>query len=476
MPTLHRTGRARGGSAARAACAALVVAAVATPAHADSLSPGRAVTPLGAVVCGYSMATSPAGGRVALLYRAGTQCSGERDPLFARLGRGRSLGPPLVLEDRVSHSGAKGISIFGVARVAVGANGSAVAAWVARGRAAGRDDLRVAIAPPGRRFGRARTLSRAGFRQGFTPRIELLGVIVGADGRVVVSWTLRPSDRSPTASLRAAVRMPGGRFGAPQSLGPFSVVFSSRATAALALAPSGTVVAAWRPGERPTAAAATLPAGRRRFGATRTISRDDAADHVQAVAGPGGAAVSWSDDRRMIGSPIRLRLARLRRDGTLRAPATIAAVDTAGGALEVDGPQVAFPLAGPVAAWQVFRDISEGGDGARDSTRIDATGAGDGGSLAPLTLSTTGALTSGPVVGALTDRTLVAWSERVAPARWQLRLAVRRSGGAWQAARTFADADGIIAVAAGRRSALLLWQPFAPRGERSPLRMAVYRP
>jgi hypothetical protein len=476
MLTFLPTASRRPVRATRAACVALAIAGAATPAQADSLSAGRAVTPRGVVVCDSSVATSPAGGRVALLYHAGPQCSSAPDRLFARLGRGRDLGPPLVLEDRVSRSGAKQVRIFGAARVAVGTDGSAVAAWVARGREARRDDLRVAIAPPGRRFAAAQTLSRASFRQGFAPRIELIGVIAGPDGRAVVSWTLRPGDRSSTASLRAAVRMPGGRFGAPQSLGPFSIVFSSRSAAALALAPSGTIVAAWRPGARPTAAAATLRAGRQRFGATRTISGDDAADHVQAVAGPGGAAVSWSDDRRMIGSPIGLRLARLRRDGTLGVPATMAAVDTAGGALEVNGPQVAFPLAGPVAAWQVFRDISEGGDGAMDSTRIDATGAGDGGPLAPLTLSTAGALTSGPAVGALSDRALVVWRERVALVRWRLRLAVRRSGGAWEPTRTFADTDGTVAIAAGRHSALLLWRPVAPPGERAGLRLAVYRP
>jgi hypothetical protein len=476
MLTTQRIGQPRPGSATLAACAALAVACTAAPAQADSLSASRAVTPPGVVACDHSLATSPAGGRVALLYHAGTQCGGEQDHLYARLGRGRNLGPPLVLEDRISRSGAKRVSIFGAARVAVGANGGAVAAWIARGRESGRDDLRVAIAAPGRRFGPARTLSRASFRQGYVPRIELIGVIAGSAGRVVVSWTLRHGDRSPAATLRAAVRTPGGRFGAPQSLGPFSVVFSSRSAPALALAPSGTVVAAWRPGAQPTAAAATLRPGRRRFDATRTISGDDAADHVQAVAGPGGAAVSWSDDRRTIGSPIRLRVARLRRDGTLAAPSTLAAVDAANGALEVDGPQVALPFAGPVAAWLVFRDISEGGDGAMDSTRIDATSAAGAGPLAALTLSTAGALTGAPIVGALTDRVLVAWRERLAPDRWRLRLAVRGAAGDWQPARTFADTDGTMAIAAGTRSALLLWQPFAPRGQRGRLRLAVYRP
>lgn len=478
MLTFHQTRPPWPASTTRAACAAVILASAAAPAQADSLSAGRAVTPPGAVVCEFSLATSPAGGRVALLYRTGTQCGGKRDRLLARLGRGRNLGPALVLEGRAGPSAAKRVSIFGAARVAVGANGSAVAAWVSRGREPGRDDLRVAMAAPGRRFGPARTLSRASFLRGYVSRIELVGVIAGADGRTVVSWTLRHGNRSGTASLRAAVRMSGGRFGAPQSLGPFSVVFSSQAATALALAPSGTVVAAWRPGARPTAAAAILRPGRRRFGAVRTISGDDAANHVQASAGPGGAAVSWSDDRRMIGSPIRLRLARLRRDGTLGLASTIGAVDTAGGTLEVDGPQVAFPLAGPVAAWQVFRDISEAGDGAMDSTRIDAAGAGDGGLPVPSTLSTVGALARGPLVGALTDRTLVAWRERerVTRDRWRLRLAVRRSDGAWGSTRTFAGSAAAVAIAASRRSALLLWQPLPPGGEHEPLRLAIYRP
>jgi hypothetical protein len=138
----------------------------------------------------------------------------------------------------------------------------------------------------------------------------------------------------------------------------------------------------------------------------------------------------------------------------------------------VNGPQVAFPLAGPVAAWQVFRDISQAGDGAIDSTRIDVTDSGD----AAFTLSTAAALTAGPVAGALTDRVFVAWRERVATDHWRLRLAVRGSGDAWLPARTFADGDGTIAIAASRRSALLAWQPLAARGERGRLQLAVYRP
>jgi len=472
MTTPHRIGRRRAGSATHVACAAMIAACAATPAQADSLTTGRAVTPPGVVVGDFSVATSRAGGRVALLYHAARRGGDGRELLFARLGRGRNLGPALALEDRVAHSGAKQVSTYG-ARVAVGADGRAVAAWVARGREASRDQLRVATAPHGRRFGPARTVSRAAFRQGFVPEIKVMGAVAGPGRRDVVSWAL---GRSPTGSLRAAVRTRGGRFGAPQTLGSIAVGFAS--PSALVLAPSGTVVAAWiRPAARNAAAATTLPAGRRRFGATRLISRADAAGHVQAVAGPGGAAVSWSDDRRTSGPPIRLRLARLRRDGTLATPATIAEVDTAGGALEVDGPQVAFPLAGPVAAWQVFRDISEAGDGRINSTRIDAADSREAGFLAPLSLSTAGAPTRAPVVGALTDRALVAWPERVAPDRWRLRLAVRRSGRAWRPPLTVADTNAAIAIAAGTRSALLLWNPFdiAREAERGRLRLAVYR-
>ncbi len=461
------------GRRAAAVLAGLAVAAAAlgtAAAHADSLSPARTVTPPGVVVCDHVVATSPVGGRTAVLYEAGTGCGGEPTRLFARLGRGRNLGPPLELEQRIVQGHGFRIATSG-AQVAVAPDGGAVAAWVARGREAGLDHLRVAIAPPRRRFGRPRTLARVRFRPGFVPQIQVAGVAAGSRGRTVVTWSLRPRD-TDVGSLRAAVRPARRGFGRSQRLGTTSLVFSSRPS--LAMAASGAVVAAWRPTAKPTAVVATLRPRARRFGATRRISGADSAEQVRATAGPGGVAVSWRDDRRVAGRRIRLRVASLRRDGTFTAPHSIARVDSAGGSLEVDGPFLAVPGSGPVAAWQVFRDISEAGDGRVDQTRVEVGAFDDPTVLSPIAVSEPGRITGVPAIGATADRTLVAWPEST-PTGHRLRLAVRIPGEGRPTAQTFAETDGSISIAASRSSALVLWQSFGSAG-RGPLQLAVYRP
>ncbi len=292
---------------------------------------------------------------------------------------------------------------------AVGPDGTAVAAWIARGREAGRDQLRVAIAPRGRRFGRPRTLSRIRLRPGHVPQIQVAGVVAGSRGRAVVAWALRPRDAT-VGSLRAAVRPARGSFGRSQRLGSYSIVFNTRPL--LAMAPSGAVVAAWRPTDAPTAAVATLRPGARRFGRARKISRGDVAEDARVTAGPGGLAVSWRNDRRDADKRIRLRVSSLRRDGTFTTPRSIGRVHPERGALEVEGPFVAVPLGGPVATWQVFRDISEAGDGRKDRTRVEVGAFDDPTVLSPITVSAPGAATGIPAIGALNNRVLVAWPER----------------------------------------------------------------
>ena len=122
-------------------------------------------------------------------------------------------------------------------------------------------------------------------------------------------------------------------------------------------------------------------------------------------------------------------------------------------------------------------DISEAGDGNKDQTRID-TMIGRGANVfhAPQTRTAPGVQTGLPVVAALADRMLLAWPERVGADTWHLRLAAHPSGGGWGPTRTFADLDGWIAIAASRRSALVLWQPFQPYAEQRVLQLAVYRP
>jgi hypothetical protein len=277
--------------------------------------------------------------------------------------------------------------------------------------------------------------------------------------------------------MHAAIRRGGAGFGRPQRLG--TAGFASSAPPTLALAPTGAVVAAWmvRGPQRASVRAATLRPGARRFGAARLISGGDDADDVGVFSGPGGAAVSWSNARPAAGALMALRLARLRANGTLAAPHTIALVEPGAAQLEVDGLQLGFPLAGPVAAWQVFHDISEAGDGNKDDTRIDSViGRGTNVFHAPQPRTPPGAETGLPVVAALSGSMLLAWPERSGASSWHLRLAAHPTGGDWGPTRTFADIDGTIAIAAGRHSALVLWQPFEPLREQRVLQLAVYRP
>jgi len=448
--------------------AVLAVGCAPADALADSLSDARAATPPGTIVEGFELATSPAGGRVALVYGATAGANSEQRLLFARLGLGRNLGPARRLEDR--NAGSRPVTTFG-SQVAVSPDGGAVAAWVARGREAGRDQLRVAIAPRGHGFGPAQTLARARGRRGYVPTISVTGVAAGAHGRAVVAWSDGPS---PVATLRAAVRTGPRGFGDPQRLGP--ILRSYASDASFVLSPRGTVVGAWAVGGPDVGdaavAAATLRPGASRF-VTRLLSRSAGVGDVSAFGGPGGAGVGWSDDpRRGNGGPVGLRVARVRRDGTFTTPSSIAAVDPGTRGLEVDGLSLGFPLAGPVAAWQVFLDVSEAGDGAKSQTRIDSAGG-------PLrTLSTPGVQSGVPVVGALEKTTIAAWSERTpGPAgTTTLRLAASPSRGVWEPARTFDDIDGAVAIAAGARSALVAWQPFEPYLQDRGLRLAVYRP
>ena len=150
-------------------------------------------------------------------------------------------------------------------------DGSAVAAWVARGREREHDQLRVAIAPPGRGFRRARTVARRRTHRGYVPEIAVAGVVAGAHGRAVVGWTAGPNG---STSLQVAVRAPGGRFAAPQTLTRSGRGPHTAAQASFAISPAEP---SSRPGPRrrarpATAAAAVLRAGHRRFGATRLIS------------------------------------------------------------------------------------------------------------------------------------------------------------------------------------------------------------
>jgi hypothetical protein len=181
-------------------------------AQADSLSPGQAVTPPGTVVNDFSVATSPAGGRVALLYNANAGGNPGQQLLFARLGLGRNLGPVRRLEDRRSDHGRRRVTIFS-SRVAVSSDNTAVAAWPGAISCAWRSHRAAAASGAPRRWrgcaavGATSPTSRS--------RVSLRGR-TGAwssPGRSTAQASRRctpPSARAATASARRSGSGPSG--------------------------------------------------------------------------------------------------------------------------------------------------------------------------------------------------------------------------------------------------------------------------
>jgi hypothetical protein len=256
------------------ALAALLLGAASADARGTAAQP---VSPRGLLVQQSDLAAG--GGRAAVLMAGFRPAQRpQRWSLLARVGESGRLG-------RLRRLGG---SVFGP-RVAVGPDGTAVAAWVAH------EVLRVAVAPPGRPFGRVQTVVRT--------RASLLlgGVGVTASGRAVVAWR---RGNAGAWVVQAAVRAPGRAFGGVRTLG------DSQYPPALAVSPSGMVLVAWltrprmpAPGTPPTlegnprVLAATLAAGATRFAAPVQLAGPPSPvfNPPDAASGPGGAAVVWRE-------------------------------------------------------------------------------------------------------------------------------------------------------------------------------------
>jgi len=460
---------------------ASAVAWTTTATAPAAISPQRVVSASDLDLSGFALAMNPSGARSAVV-QTGTR--GSRTQLLTRLGRGRSFGSSQRLDDVRSRPGNGGFVLITSPRVSVAPDGGAVAAWlittVARRDAQPSYRVRVAIAPDGERFGRARTLLSSS-----RSRVELTGLIAGRRGLAVVSWR-----RGPWTLV--AVRRGSKGFGAHQRVAG-STDYGSPVT--LALSPGGSVVAGWSTADAPTAQAAVLRAGGRRFGAARTVSAPgEAARFGRAVAGPGGAGVAWSVATRFGDAANRaLRFARLSSATGFAAPVTLADVDASG------GPQVALPRLGVLTAWRHYSTETEPGDNDSLSASRIAAAASWAGGAAPRRLSEPPALARRPAVAALSDRALIAWQQ--APGSDEgspLYLAVAGAGG-WQPTQTIspdpsAQGSGLTgtqlyddeayssldpAIVAGSRSALLGWmtrEATSSQSSRGQLRVVTYTP
>lgn len=380
--------------------------------------------------------------------------------LTARLGTATSLGPPQTLA-RTSV----------ISHLAVGADGTAVAAWT-EGTRSGSRVLKAAIARPNARFGTVRTVAPAG-------RVTLGDVAVTAQGRAVIS--LRTGD--PSGPMSIAIAPPGGRFGSPQPLG------DAQGLPVLAAAPDGTVIASWidaPPSPQPPPApaptdrtwevyAATLAPGASRFGAATQL------DSLQmwftgpgADAGPGGAAVYWRS------TGMQRRLVSVLPGGVFTSPVTTPAMPTVAGIGLPDQLALGFPSNGStVAVWQAA--TTTGGDSPNVTSSVvqTSTRPRSGAFGAVRSLSARGLVAGAPEAGALADRAVAAWNEGSEATATRLRIAVRYRG-SWTVRRPIATPgvdSNTLALAAGRKHVPMIWiQRKNIREPGGQAYLATYRP
>ncbi|MGZ4271626.1 MAG: hypothetical protein ACXVSX_20765 [Solirubrobacteraceae bacterium] len=417
----------------------------ATPAQAGLTAPRR-VSPPGVLV--NQSAVAVGGARMAVLMATAPAIRGRPHSLQARVGTATRLGPL----QRLAGGGIESL------QVAVGGDGTAVAAWTAR-PGGSRTVLRAAVAAPGHRFGRAQTLSQA-------RELVLGGVGVSATGRAVVAWSSETSGRP----MRVAVARAAGRFGRAQTLG------HCQDWPAVTVAPNGTVVVAWLEPSTLVAVpssfrvlAATLARDAARFTAptelatipSGTGSTSALVFAPKAASGPGGAAVSW---RQVPGSEGGLvshtSVASLNADDSF-APAAALPPSIYGHGLGGDPAHLALgiPVGGStVALWHEVRTRGN----TVTSMAVKTSLRPRGGAFSPATrLSATGWLAGLPQAGALRDRTVAAWGEYGRPGhRPRIRVAVRRVRRAWTTlpARPAPGLDaGSVAEAAAPHYAVVSW-------------------
>ena len=260
-----------------------------------------------------------------------------RFAIEARAGAGpRQLGP-------VRRLAARGFQ----PRVAVGADGTRAVQWLEE-EAGGIRTIRVAVARPGRGFGRGQVLYRIG------KNVSPVGVVVQPDGRVVAVW------HPKSAWLAYALAPRDRRFGHPRSLGRTGPV----STDEIALDPrDGAVVLAYgtplaaSPPANQQAAARTLAMTSTAFSAPVVLSDPTglSESHPAVVTGSGGTGVTWSQTG-ATPAVASLRLARRRADGTWSSPEIVTNAVYGEGVFAVD-PHATLPVDGSaLATWSIATD------------------------------------------------------------------------------------------------------------------------
>ena len=269
-------------------------------------------------------------------------------------------------------------------QVAVAPDGTAIVVWR---RSNGADSIiQAAIRPPGGTFGAPVDLSATG-QGAYNP-----GVAVSSDGTATVVW-----DRSNGTNnmVQAVTRPPGGSFGAPVDL---SVAGQDADDPDIGVASDGTATVVWRryDGSHFVVQATTRQPGGS-FGTPVDLSAADQgayAPHV-AVAPDGATAVVWS---RYDGTSDIVQAATRPPNGSFGAP-----VDLSATGRDADEPQVSL-VSGGAATVTWLRSNGT-------NTVIQAASRPAGGSFgAPADLSAAGRDAYGPQVAVAADGTAtVVW-------------------------------------------------------------------
>lgn len=196
-------------------------------------------------------------------------------------------------------------------QVAASASGVAIAVWNRSDGVNGR--IQAAVRPPGGSFGAAQTLSAVG-QEAFQPQVA-----IDPNGNAVAVWTRFDGVFN---RIQASSRPAGGSFGAVQTL---SVANKNSDSPQVSIDPNGTATAVWvtydGTGSTSRIVAATRPLGGS-FGAEETISfNGQFAFEPQVESEPNGEAVAvWS---RFDGAKFRTESSeRINRTAPYQTPST----------------------------------------------------------------------------------------------------------------------------------------------------------
>jgi hypothetical protein len=165
-----------------------------------------------------------------------------------------------------------------------------------------KQEIRVAVRPPGGRFGKPRRVSKP------AEDARDASLAVDARGDAALMWNATHGRNLPGSRIGIALRRAGGQFGAPHLITPPGEAFLPRA----AIGPGGSVVAVWT--DRDTVVSARGSIGEGLGDAQSLSSRGVEADSVAASSG-GDAFATW------------LRFGRGREDFESRVEGRFAASD-----------------------------------------------------------------------------------------------------------------------------------------------------